>query len=104
MTKLLTTTAALTLALATVPTLVTQSKAAPMGDEVSRSEYCKMAKSQRNPVSWNAHYNCLDKSKAQAPVVERKRANPARDPYCDMAKSQRNPVSWNAHYRCLSSR
>lgn len=60
-----------------------------------------MAKSQRNPVSWNARYNCLERQAAAAPVVERKHENRARNPYCNMAKSQRNPVSWNAQYNCL---
>jgi len=99
MKKLLITSAALTLALSVVPNLVGQSKAAP-----SRSAYCDMAKSQKNPVSWNARYNCLEKPAAAAPIVERKRENHAGNSYCAMAKSQRNPVSWNAHYNCLSSR
>jgi hypothetical protein len=91
----------LTLAFSTIPNL---ANAAPTGNSPpTKSEYCSMAKSQRNPVSWNAHYHCLDMS-AAAPVVERKRERHARSPYCEMAKSQRNPVSWNAHYNCLSSR
>ncbi len=27
----------------------------------TRSPYCDMAKSQRNPVSWNAYYHCLNR-------------------------------------------
>jgi hypothetical protein len=95
MKKLLVTTSVLTLALMTVPTLTNAAQ--------SRSVYCDMAKSQRNPVSWNAQYNCLDR-RAAAPVVERKREFHASNPYCDMAKSQRNPVAWNAYYGCLSRR
>ena len=103
MKKLLATTAAVTLALLTVPNLVPRSNAAPTGGQPTKSEYCKMAKAQRNPVAWNEHYHCLDKQ-AAAPVVERKREKRAHDPYCDMAKAQRNPVSWNERYHCLSSR
>jgi hypothetical protein len=99
MKKLLIAAAALTLAFSTIPNLTSEAKAAP-----TRSAYCDMAKSQRNPVSWNAHYNCLEKPVAAAPIVERSRENHAGNPYCAMAKSQRNPVSWNAHYDCLSRR
>jgi hypothetical protein len=103
MKKLLFTSAALTLALATVPNFVGQSKAAPMGDVPTRSQFCDMAKSQRNPVSWNERYNCLQKpaTARAAPAVERKRTARAKNPYCDMAKSQKNPVAWNARYNCL---
>lgn len=94
--------AAATLALATLPLLVAKSEAAPRGD--AKSEYCNMAKSQRNPVAWNAHYHCLDTSQASATVAPKPQRRVNKDPYCDMAKSQRNPVSWNQHYRCLSER
>jgi len=94
--------AAATLALAAIPLLVVKSEAAPRGD--SKSEYCKMAKSQRNPVAWNAHYHCLDTSQASAPVAPKPKRQVNKDPYCDMAKSQRNPVSWNERYHCLSQR
>jgi hypothetical protein len=99
MKKLLIAAATLTLAFSTIPNLTSEAKAAP-----TRSAYCDMAKSQRNPVSWNAYYNCVEKPVAAAPVVERKRVRNSGNPYCGMAKSQRNPVSWNAYYRCLSSR
>jgi hypothetical protein len=99
MKKLFLTAAALTLAFSAIPNL---ANAAPTGKSPpTKSEYCAMAKSQRNPVAWNAHYNCLDKTAAAAPIVEPKRENRARDPYCNMAKGQRNPVAWNAHYHCL---
>ena len=94
--------AAATLAVATLPLLVAKSEAAPRGD--SKSEYCNMAKSQRNPVSWNAHYNCLDRTAAAAPIERKQERHVNKNPFCDMAKSQRNPVSWNQHYNCLSQR
>jgi hypothetical protein len=59
MKKLLITTAALALAFSAAPNLVSQSHAAPTGGPPNRSAYCDMAKSQRNPVSWNTYYNCL---------------------------------------------
>jgi hypothetical protein len=71
----------------------------------AKDPMCKLAKSQRNPVSWNAYYHCLGtqpkaaQARAQAPAP---RTSSARSPYCDMAKSQRNPVSWNAYYHCVS--
>jgi hypothetical protein len=98
MKKLLVLTAGVALAFSTVTGLVGQSNAAP-----TRSSYCDMAKSQRNPVAWNSYYNCIEKP-AAARVVERKREFHAGNPYCDLAKSQRNPVSWNARYGCLSQR
>jgi hypothetical protein len=109
MKKLLIVTAALTLGLSAVPSFVSESQAAPTGGPPTRSEYCDLAKSQRNPVAWNVYYNCLQQP-AAGPAVQRKHErqaryrvrNSARDPYCDMAKSQRNPVSWNAHYNCLN--
>ena len=106
MKKLLITTAALTLGLI-VPNLVSESQAASTGKPPSRSAYCDMAKSQRNPVSWNAQYGCLDKERLAAARAEARRPaknTHAKNPYCDMAKSQRNPVSWNARYNCLASR
>ncbi len=71
----------------------------------AKDPMCKLAKSQRNPVSWNAYYHCLGtqpkaaQARAQAPAP---RASSVRSPYCNMAKSQRNPVSWNAYYHCLN--
>ena len=97
MKKLLMTTAALALVSAT-PGLVGQSKAAQ-----NRSAYCDMAKSQKNPVSWNARYGCLDKAaaaRAEAPAPARKTR--PKNTYCDLGKSQKDPVSWNARYDCLN--
>ena len=105
MKKLLFTSAALTLALATVPNFVGQSKAAPMGDVPTRSQFCDMAKSQRNPLAWNRQYGCLDADQVAAARAEAHapaRTAHAKKPYCDMAKSQRNPLSWNAQYGCLN--
>jgi hypothetical protein len=99
MKKILIASAVLALAFSPVPNLVGQSKAAP-----SKSAYCDMAKSQKDPVSWNARYNCLEKPAASAQVVERKRETKPANPYCAMAKSQKDPVSWNAQYGCLSRR
>jgi hypothetical protein len=104
MTKLIATTVASSLALAAMLNFAGPSNAAPMGDVPTKSEYCKMAKSQRNPISWNARYNCLDQRAAAAPVVEHKRKAKATDPYCNMAKSQKNPVSWNARYNCIDQK
>jgi|SRR6476646_10482737 hypothetical protein len=59
--KLLITTAALMLGLSAVTNLVSESQAAPTGKPATRSAYCDMAKSQRNPVSWNAQYGCLSR-------------------------------------------
>jgi len=104
--KLLITTAALTLGLSAVMSLVSESQAAPTS-KPTKSAYCDMAKSQRDPVSWNARYNCLDKERVAAARAEARTPatkTHAKNPYCDMAKSQRNPVSWNAQYGCLSSR
>jgi hypothetical protein len=68
----------------------------------TRSEYCNMAKSQRNTPSWNEHYGCLKAPPGkQAMVAEQIRAKPAKDQFCGMAKSQRNTPSWNEYYGCL---
>ena len=107
MKKLFITTAALTLGFSAVTNLVSESQAASTGGPPTRSNYCDMAKSQRNPVSWNAQYGCLDKERVATARAEARpptRNTHAKNPYCDMAKSQRNPVSWNAHYGCLSRR
>jgi hypothetical protein len=101
MKRLLIATAAWTLALSTVPNFVSRSMAAPTGGPPTKSEYCDLAKSQRNPVGWNTYYNCLQRPAKTAAIVERKRQRQAKNPYCDMAKSQKNPVSWNAQYKCL---
>ena len=70
MKKLLITTAALTLGLSTVLNLVSESQAASAGKAPTRSAYCDMAKSQRNPVSWNAQYRCLGKERVAAARAE----------------------------------
>ena len=97
MKKLLVATAALAL-VSSAPNLVSQSKAAQ-----TRSAYCDMAKSQKDPVSWNARYNCLDKAaaaRAEAPAPARQTR--PKNAMCDLAKSQKDPVSWNARYGCLN--
>ena len=71
-----------------------------------KSPYCDLAKSQRNPVSWNSRYGCFDKERAEAARARAEAPAPkkarAKDSYCDLAKSQRNPVAWNARYNCLN--
>jgi hypothetical protein len=108
MNKLLIATAALTVAFSIAPNLVSQSQAASKSTHAAnttRSPYCNLAKNQKNPVSWNAQYGCLNMSQksaqayAQAPKTH---ANKTRSPYCNLAKNQKNPVAWNAQYGCLS--
>ncbi len=76
------------------------ASAAPAKDPM-----CNMAKSQKNPVSWNAYYHCLGtqpqvaRSRAEATSVPRRST---RSTYCNMANAQRNPVAWNAYYHCLN--
>src|SRR5262249_24214203 len=97
MKKLLITAAALAL-VSTAPDLVNQSNAAQ-----NKSAYCNMAKSQKDPVSWNARYGCLDKTaaaRAEAPAPAKKTR--PKNAMCDLAKSQKDPVSWNARYNCLT--
>ena len=53
-----------------------------------------MAKSQRNPVSWNAHYNCLQARAPAAPIAERKRQVHAKNSVLRHGQVARNPVSW----------
>jgi hypothetical protein len=71
----------------------------------TKDPMCNLAKSQKNPVSWNAYYHCLGtqpkvaQARAQTPGP---RVRSMRSPYCDMAKSQKNPVAWNAYYHCLN--
>jgi hypothetical protein len=106
MKKLFMAAAALTIAVATTSAFVGQSEAASAkskssvaaADSGPNSEFCKMAKSQRNVPSWNEHYKCLKtpqrQALAQAPAPARAPAvTPERGPgsqYCNMAKFQRN--------------
>jgi hypothetical protein len=89
--------AALTIGMATGSSFATAA--------TTKDPMCNLAKSRKNPVSWNAYYHCLGtqpkaaQARAQAPAP---RASTARSPYCDMAKSQKNPVAWNAYYHCLN--
>jgi hypothetical protein len=100
MKKLIMAAAALTIAVATVPTLVGPSEAAT---KAKKSPYCDMAKSQRNTPSWNEHYGCLktgpERQAFAAPI--RTAAPEANSTYCGMAKNQRNTPSWNEYYHCL---
>lgn len=92
--------AALTIAFAS------HSQAAPATGPAS--EFCELAKFQRNAPSWNEFYGCLKaparQAIARAPTPTRVRAVPATgrgSEYCDLAKFQRNAPSWNEHYGCL---
>jgi hypothetical protein len=117
MKKLFMATAALAIAVATAPNFVGQAQAASAKHKASvtaansgpDSQFCKLAKSQRNAPSWNEYYKCLKtpqrQALAQAPAPTRVPAvTPDRGPgseYCKMAKSQRNAPSWNEYYGCL---
>ncbi len=98
MRKLLIATAAVTIAAGFAGTSI----AAPQ----AKSEYCNLAKSQRNPVAWNAYYHCNPTAAARAETVGTAPANmrhaqtQPKDPECAFAKAQRNPVSWNQYYHC----
>lgn len=90
--------AAAAAAVLTLPALA-GAQAAP-----AKSEFCKMAAAQKNPIAWSEHYHCFDAAPAQR-VAVRKPARTARaeakSPYCKMASAQKNLVSWNAYYHCL---
>jgi hypothetical protein len=118
MKKLFMAAAALTLVVAATPDFVSQSQAGPRtrasmatSERGPGSEYCKMAKSQRNAPSWNEYYGCMKTparhTSARGPAPVRMRVaegGSERGPgseYCKMAKSQRNAPSWNEYYGCL---
>ena len=67
----------------------------------AKSEFCKMANSQRNTPSWNEHYGCLKAPARQERVAQAIRTNPGKSQYCGMANAQRNTPSWNEYYGCL---
>ena len=67
----------------------------------TKSEYCDMAKNQRNTPSWNEHYGCLKTRGRQAMAAVPSRVKPTKSQYCGMANSQRNTPSWNEYYGCL---
>lgn len=116
MKKLFMAAAALTIVVA-APSFIGQSQAAPANSRAAMaspdrgpgSQYCKLAKSQRNAPSWNEYYGCLNTRQRQAfasAPPPRRMAGPApeRGPgsqYCKLAKSQRNAPSWNEYYGCL---
>jgi hypothetical protein len=107
MKKLFMAAAVLTIAVATAPNFVSQSQAAP--DRGPGSEFCNLAKAQRNAPSWNEYYGCMKapakQAFAHAPAPARASATrPERGPgsqYCDLAKAQRNAPSWNEYYGCM---
>ncbi len=61
-----------------------------------KSPFCQYAKSEKNPVSWNAYYHCLGSAPQARPHLQHTRLSHAQNPYCNLAKGQKNPVSWNA--------
>ena len=103
MRKLFMAAAALTIAASTAPGFVTTTQAA----SAKKSEFCDLAKNQRNAPSWNEHYGCLGTPQRQAfaqePAPTRASAPPrGKSEFCDLAKFQRNAPSWNEHYGCLT--
>ena len=117
MKKLFMAAAALAIAVATAPNFVGQAHAASAKHKASvtaansgpESEFCKLAKSQRNAPSWNEYYKCLKAPQRQAlaqapapskPIVGTVDRGPNSE-YCKMAKFQRNAPSWNEYYGCL---
>ena len=62
--------ATLALAVSIAPNLASESVAAQAKRAQAKSPYCDMAKSQRDPVSWNARYGCLDKEALAAARAE----------------------------------
>lgn len=89
--------AAFGLAVSLVPALMGAAQAAP-----SKSQFCDLAKTQKNLVSWNAYYHCLGPAPRHARVEAQPRLAHAKSSYCDLAKTQKNLVAWNAYYGCLS--
>lgn len=129
MKRLLFAASALALAAAMSPAVTGSAQAAP-----AQSPFCKMAKGEKNPVSWNAYYHCLGPAQAARPEAGRRyvrthrgymgrrgyemgrgyeygrpayaQYQPEQDnsQFCKMAKGQKNLVSWNAYYGCLRQR
>ena len=62
MKRLLFAASALALAAAMSPAVTSSVQAAP-----AKSPFCKMAKGEKNPVSWNAYYHCLGPAEAARP-------------------------------------
>lgn len=117
MKKLFMAAAALTIAVAIMPSQSEAASKKRTAAAAPQSEYCKMAVSQRNIPSWNEHYGCLKNSqrqaRAQSPaptrVAETTGAGPSPEwgpgsQYCKLASFQRNAPSWNEHYGCLRRR
>lgn len=72
--------------------------------QAEKSPFCKFAGAQKNQVSWNAYYHCIEAPKAMrtsARVHARATRAEAKSPYCKMASAQKNIVAWNAYYHCL---
>ena len=81
-----------------LPGFVGQSEAA-----AAQNPYCKMANTQKNPVSWSEYYGCFGHAAATKVSARRPvRVARSKDPYCKFASAQRNVVSWNTYYHCLN--
>ncbi len=84
-----------------VPAMAQQVRAAP-----TKSPYCNMARSQKNPMAWDEYYHCFGQAPEPAarPALhmEVRSATPAKSPYCNMARSQKNPMAWDEYYHCFS--
>jgi hypothetical protein len=107
--------AAALIAVAATPAFVGQSQAASSkakhamaaADTGPGSEFCKLAKAQRNAPSWNEYYHCLNTPArhAHAPAPTRTAAATSGagsgGEFCQLAKAQRNAPSWNEYYGCL---
>ena len=78
-------------------------------DQGPGSQYCNLAKNQKNAPSWNEYYHCLKTPARQAyasapPPTKVAGPAPQRGPgsqYCQLAKNQKNAPSWNEYYGCL---
>lgn len=65
----------------------------------AQSPFCKLANGEKNPMSWDAYYNCLGSAPQVQHVAVHSRA-PATDPYCKMASGEKNLVGWEEFYHC----
>ena len=101
MKKLLITAAAAGLTVMAVP-MFTQAQAAP------KNPYCSLARSEKNPMSWDQYYGCWNRQArparlmnyAPAPIMNRPAIRQTKSPYCNLAKSEKNPMAWDQYYHC----
>lgn len=101
MKKLLIAAAAVSFVVMTTP-MLTQAQAAP------KNPYCSLAKSEKNPMSWDQYYGCWNRSArpaqlmnfAPGPLMNRALIRETKSPYCSLAKFEKNPMSWDQYYGC----